>query len=115
MKKTIELSHPKIKYPRLIERAKNDLRKYVKRERRKTLPEGADFWDFDCRFGDTEADAKPVHLAELDGCISEVEKRELKAFYVEVLAKPGYRAKKPRPGEERPMPVVPPLKKLGEH
>ena len=63
MKKTFNLTHPKIKYPRMVDAAKNEVRKYIKRERRKELPEGVDFWDFDCRFGDAEAEAKVIHPA----------------------------------------------------
>lgn len=100
MKKTFELTHKKIKYPRLVEGIKNELRKYIKRERRKALPEGADFWDFDCRFGDTEAEAKTIHLSEIDACINAIEVRELLSFYVEVLAKPGVRTKKPDPNAQ---------------
>jgi hypothetical protein len=113
MKKTIQLTHPKIKYPRMVEAVKNDVRKYVKRERRKELPEGVDFWDFDCRFGDTEAEAKPVHLAEIDACITDVEKRELLSFYVEILAKQGYRTKKPKEGEVKEI-ILPKIKTFGE-
>ncbi len=98
MKKTFELTHPKIKYPRLIEGVKNDVRKYIKRERRKDLPEGVDFWDFDCKFGDIEAEAKTVHLSEIDKYISDAEARGLQSFYIEILAKPGVRTKKPQPG-----------------
>ena len=99
MKKTFELTHPKIKYPRLVEGVKNNLRKYIKRERRKELPEGADFWDFDCRFGDTEAEAKTIHLSEIDKQINDVESRGLLSFYIEILAKPGTRSKKSNPAE----------------
>jgi hypothetical protein len=116
MKKTFDLTHPKIKYPRRIEAAKNEVRKYIKRERRRELPEGVDFWDFDCRFGDTEAEAKAVHLAEIDACITDAERRGLTLFYVEILAKKGIRTKKPKPGEEPPeplKPVIPELKTFG--
>ena len=114
MKKTFDLTHEKIKYPRMVDAVKNEIRKYIKRERRKELPEGADFWGFDCRFGDTEADAKVIHLSEIDVCISDIAKRELKSFYVEILAKPGVRTKKPKPGDERPQPVLPRIKTFGE-
>ena len=116
MKKTFDLTHPKIKYPRMIDAAKNEIRKYIKRERRKELPEGVDFWDFDCRFGDIKAEAKTIHLAELDKCIDEAGKRELKSFYVEVLAKSGFRTKKSKEGDavEPPKPVLPKIKKFGE-
>lgn len=108
MKKTFNLKHPKIKYPRMIEGTKHDIRKYLKRERRKPLPEGADFWDFECRFGDTEAEAKSVHLAEIDLCINDAEKRGLTSFYVEVMACPGVRAQTTR----KEKPVAPPLPKI---
>jgi hypothetical protein len=117
MKKTFQLTHPKIKYPRLIERVKNDVRKYIKRERSKTLPAEVDFWDFDCRFGDTEDDAKGVHLSEIDARITDAEARGILSFYVEILAKPACRSKKPKEGDEVvPPPIVAPpeFKKFGE-
>jgi hypothetical protein len=113
MKKTIQLTHEKIKYPRMIDAAKSEVRKYVKRERRRELPEGVDFWDFDCKFGDTEADAKVVHLTKLDESISDIETRELKSFYVEILRKEGVRIKQEN---EKPVVeiVVPKPKGFGE-
>lgn len=95
MRKTFQLSHPKIKYPRRIEAAKHDIRKYIARERRRTLPEGVDFWDFDCRFGATEGSAETVHLSEIPKCIDKMQAQQLTAFYVEVIAKPGHRTKRP--------------------
>ncbi len=113
MKKTFELTHPKIKYPRLVEGVKSEVRKYIKRERRKELPEGVDFWDFDCKFGDTEAEAKAIHLSEIDKGINDAEARELLSFYVEILAKPGHRTKKPKEGEAiAPVPLE--MKKFGK-
>ena len=53
MKKTFQLTHPKIKSARLIEAVRRDVKKYLKRERRKSLPEGVDYWDVDCKFGST--------------------------------------------------------------
>ncbi len=114
MKKTFDLTHEKIKYPRMVDAVKNEIRKYIKRERRKTLPEWADFWDFDCKFGDAEPEAKTIHLAEIDACINDAAKRELKSFYVEIMAKPGCRTKKPKQGEERPKPELPKIKTFGE-
>lgn len=99
MKKTFELTHPKIQYARRVEAVKNEIRKYIKRERKKTLPEDTDFWDFDCKFGNTEAEAKVVHLSEISKCIDAAEAKQLTSFYVEILAKPGRRTKKPTPEE----------------
>ena len=99
MKKTFKLTHPKIKYPRLVEAVRHDVKKYVKRERNKVLPAGVDFWDFDCKFGDTEEDAAKIHLAEIGKYIDQAERQQLESFYLEILAKPGYRTKKPKQDE----------------
>ena len=95
MKKTFKLSASKIKYARVVDAAKHEIRKYIKRERRKELPKGVDFWDFDCKYGDTEQVAKVIHITEISKCIDGAEKKELDSFYIEVLAKPGRRARKP--------------------
>ncbi|ABG40358.1 conserved hypothetical protein [Paraglaciecola sp. T6c] len=89
MKKTFVLSHPKIKLPRLVEAIKFEVKKYLRRERKKSLPEGADYWDFDCRFGVDEANAQVIHLGSINQHIDEAEKNELASFYLEILAKPG--------------------------
>jgi hypothetical protein len=96
MKKTFQLVHPKKKYDRMVEAVRKDIRKYFKRERNKALPEGVDFWDFDCKFGDTEAEAREVHAAEISQCITQVSEKKLLSFYVQILAKPGQRKRKPQ-------------------
>ncbi len=95
MKKTFHLIDPKIKYPRMIEAAKHEVRKYLKRSRRKAIPEGADYWDFECKFGTLEENAQPLHLAEIDKNLNEAEGKKLETVYVEVIPVPGYRKKKP--------------------
>ena len=78
----------------MYESVKSDIRKYIKRERGKELPEDVDFWDFSCKFGPTAQEAKEVHHAELSKCVDSAEKDELTSFYVEILSKPGHRTKK---------------------
>lgn len=99
MKKTFDLTHPKIRPDRMVEAARKDVNKYIKRERRKALPEGVDFWDFDCKFGHTQDNARVIHLSDIKACIDEVQKLELTSFYLEILAKQGRRTKKPTPEE----------------
>jgi hypothetical protein len=94
MKKTFKLTHPKIKVARLADAAKYEIKKYLKRERRKSLPEGVDFWDFICKFGHNPEKAKDIHLSEITKSIDEAEAEKLESFYVEILAEPGYRTKK---------------------
>lgn len=97
MRKTFKLTHPKISVPRLIEAIKRDVNKYVKRERKKKLPNGVDFWDFECKFGQTEDDATAIHLAETGKYIDKAAEQQLDSFYLEILAKPGIRRKKEPP------------------
>lgn len=94
MRKTFVLTHQKIKRDRLVEAVRHEIKKYIKRERGKKLPEGVDFWDFDCKFGQTSEEAKEIHLAEITKCIDKVEEQQFEAFYLEILAKPGHRMKK---------------------
>ncbi len=95
MKKTFQLQvegkHPE----RLLEAIKHEIRKYLKRERRRDLPKGIDFWDFDCKFGLSEDTAQSVHLANVITCIDAAAKDQAKQFYVEILAKHGVRTKRP--------------------
>ncbi|MCU7798718.1 MAG: hypothetical protein KZQ70_00900 [gamma proteobacterium symbiont of Lucinoma myriamae] len=92
MKKTFALTHPKIKLARLVEATKYEVKKYLKRERNKSLPEGVDFWDFDCKYGHTEQEAQVIHLSQINKCMDEAEQQKLESFYLEIIAKPGYRS-----------------------
>ncbi|MCF6313644.1 MAG: DUF6172 family protein [Verrucomicrobiales bacterium] len=98
MKKTFDLTHPKIKPARMVEAVRRDVKKYIKRERNKKLPEEADFWDFDCKFGPSGEKAKNIHLAEIGKYISEAEEQGLQSFYIEILARPACRSKRPKVG-----------------
>ena len=91
MKKIFELTHPKIKPARLIEAVRRDVKKYLKRENRKPLPEDFDCWNFDCKFGPSEEKSEVILSSEISKCISEAEAESLKSFYLEILAKPGYK------------------------
>jgi Family of unknown function (DUF6172) len=83
------------KHPdRVLDAIKHDTHKYIKRERRRDLPKGVDFWDFDCTFGASEAEASPVHLNDITGLIDEVVQAQGAQFYVSIVAKPGHRAAK---------------------
>lgn len=89
------MSHPKLKLPRLVEAIKYEVKKYIRRERRKSLPDGVDFWDFDCRFGADEASSEVIHISTINKHISQAETDGLESFYLEILAKPGIRMKRP--------------------
>ena len=80
---------------RVLDAVKHDVRKYLKRERRRDLPEGIDFWDFDCKCGLQAADAEVVHVSALIAAIDALAKAQATSVYVEILAKHGKRTPKP--------------------
>jgi len=100
MRKTFELTHLKIKRPRLVEAVRRDVKKYLKRERNKTLPAGVDYWDFNCKFGHTEQEAREIHVSQIGKCIDEVDRKSLTSFYLEILATEGVRNKAELPDKK---------------
>jgi hypothetical protein len=91
MKKTFPLKAEGKNPERMLEATKHEIRKYIKRERRRDLPEGVDFWDFDCKFGASSDTASVAHLAELIPLIDALVKSDGDQFYVEILVKHGHR------------------------
>jgi len=95
MKKTFKLTHPKLQLARLVESIKHEVKKYIKRERRRDLPEGADYWDFDCRFGADAESSEEIHMTEINKSIDWAESEKLETFYLEIMVKPCVRNKRP--------------------
>jgi len=95
MKKTFQLNIEGKNRDRVLEAVKHEIRKYIKRERGRDVPVGADYWDFDCKFGVAADTAQVTHLGNLTGLIDEVAKAGGDQFYVEILAKPGHRKARP--------------------
>tara|TARA_R110002072_G_scaffold2280_1_gene18826 strand:- start:34493 stop:34795 length:303 start_codon:yes stop_codon:yes gene_type:complete len=87
MKKTFKLDHPKIKVPRVVDSIKHDIKKFLKKERKKPLPSGAIYWGFDCKFGQSEEAAVEVHLSSLTKNIDELVEKDIMTIYVEINAK----------------------------
>ncbi|WP_287879161.1 DUF6172 family protein [Acidovorax sp.] len=101
MKKTFQLHIEGKNSDRVLDAIKHEIRKYIKRERGRPVPAGADFWDFDCKFGSTAESAAVAHLSALIGLIDGVVREGGTQFYVEILAKGGHRQARPAPaGEE---------------
>lgn len=85
MKKTIALTHPKLKPARLVDSIKHDIKKYLKRERNKVLPTGTDYWTFDCRFGASVEVAEEIYTSEINKHVDAAAEQELAEFYIEIL------------------------------
>lgn len=99
MKKTFKLNIEGKNRDRVLDAVKHDIRKYVKRQRRVPLPEGVDFWDFDCRFGASAETAAVVHFATIMPLVDAAARDGADSFYLELLAKEGRRTHRPRPLE----------------
>ena len=94
MKKTFPLHLPDKEDSRVVEAIKLTLTKYVKRERRKKLPEGVDFWDFSCKVGAESATSAVFLLPDVSKAVDTVVLAGGAEVYVEIEACPGYRVKK---------------------
>jgi len=95
MKKTFPLTLPGKADPRVVESVKHELRKYVKRERRKPLPEGFTQWTFLCQAGPDRNSASSCALKGLGGIIDAVAHSGSREVYVEIIATPGLRERAP--------------------
>jgi hypothetical protein len=88
MKKIFKLTDEKRHEDRVLEGVKNDIRKYVKREKKKKLEDAkTTYWDFDCKVGATADDAKVVAYEELIKELDVVKATGVTEVYVEVIAK----------------------------
>lgn len=91
MKKTFPLQQPGKADARVLDAIKHDVRKYVKRERRKTPPDGFDQWEFACRVGADAASAQSTPLDDISSAIDTAAAAGGSGVYVEIIAKPATR------------------------
>ena len=88
MKKIFKLTDPKKHEDRVLEGIKHEIRKYVKREKNKKLPDSKfTYWGFDCKIGTTPESAKVVEYDDLIKALDEVKATGATECYVEILAK----------------------------
>lgn len=87
MKKEFKLTDSKKAPARQVDFVKHEINKYISRERRKTVAEGSDFWDFDCKFGNDKDSAATIHISEINKSIDKVVSENAESFYIEILAK----------------------------
>ena len=88
MKKSFKLTDEKKHEDRVLEAVKNEIRKYAKREKKKTLSDKATmYWDFDCKVGATSDDAKVLAFEELIKALDALKATGSSEVYVEIIAK----------------------------
>ncbi len=88
MKKNFSFSQANKHPDRVIESIKYDIRRYLKRERKKKLPDDAAFWEFKCKFGKNEQEAEAIKASDIISSIDAANAQGWDGFYIEVLAKP---------------------------
>lgn len=94
MKKNFSLTSPNHKPDRHIELLKGEINKYIARERRKALPEGIDYWEFDCKCGANVESAVFLHVNEIGKAIESLATSGAPSAYVEIIVKAGVRLKR---------------------
>ena len=86
MKKTYQLTATNKTQPRVVESIKNEIRKYIKREKRKTLPDGMNVWNIDCKFAKDNETPKPIEFQDITKCIDEAATLNCKSIYLELIS-----------------------------
>ena len=86
MKKKFLLKDEKKDPKRVLEAIKHKIRKYIKREKRKELPDGSNFWKINCKFGQDEQSAVEIRYEDLIKNINEASAQNLDSFYLELIS-----------------------------
>ena len=88
MKKIFHLQHEKHHPSRVVELIKSELRKYLKRERKKKLVDSEKmYWDFDCKFGADSDSATVMSFDEVLKALDRANADKLEKCYIEIMAK----------------------------
>jgi len=91
MKKTFPLQAPGKDDARVRDKIRHEVNRYVRRSRRKELPEGFAQWEFTCKVGVAEPGAEPRALKEVAAAIDAVAETGATGVYIEIVAVPGQR------------------------
>lgn len=94
MKKTYQLIDETMNLERIIESIKNDVRKYIKREKRKKLSEDENIWMFDCKSSINNEEIKEINFTDITKVIEEAGQNNAKTLYMELISKEVKREKK---------------------
>jgi len=88
MKKVFKIQQEKLNENRAVDAIKNELRKYIKREKKKDLPNNKTmYWDFDCKFGKSAEFALDCDFDHIIMELSNVVLAGWEECYIEILAK----------------------------
>ena len=91
MKKNFPLQSSGKDDARVRDKIRHEINKYVRRCRRKPVPEGFAQWEFVCRVGRSAEGAESRPLKKVGGMIDTVAQGGAPAVYVEIEAVPAQR------------------------
>jgi len=94
MKKTFKLKVENKNIDRQADAIKGEVKKYLKRERSKKLPESFDRWEFDCRIGESAEKHHTIKSENINKGIDDCVKKDFESFYLEILARPAVKPEK---------------------
>lgn len=100
MKKTFTFNVENKTRERQLDSIKYEIRKYIKREKRKKLPDDVDYWKFECRFGQSAKEASAIEFLELTKHIEEAFNNNSDEFYIEIIATHGIKPPKEESGNQ---------------
>jgi len=86
MKKTFQLNVENKNRDRITDSIKNEVRKYIKRERKKKLPKDTDYWQFKCKFAKKGDLIKDITFNDIIPSIDTAAQSEVDSFYLEIVA-----------------------------
>ncbi len=94
MKKTFKLQVENKNKDRVVDSIKNEIRKYIKREQRKPLPEEKDFWFFDCKFAKDSDTPAEIPYSQVIRSVDEAASSNSETFYLEIISRAEKRKEK---------------------
>ncbi len=100
MKKRFQLQVENKNPDRLLEAIKHEIRKYIKREKRKPLLEGVDYWRIECRFAKEGEELKDIKFEELMRHIDEAAAEGCVGFELEIYSTKGLKINKDESASE---------------
>jgi hypothetical protein len=84
---------------RQLDWTKHEIRKYIKREKRKKLPEGFDYWKFECQFACNKEAVMPIEFLDITKHIDAAFEKNSDEFYIEIIATPAIKQPKEENGD----------------
>ncbi|MEY2880833.1 MAG: hypothetical protein RLZZ15_3213 [Verrucomicrobiota bacterium] len=91
MKKIFPMTAPGKDDARVRDKLRHEVNKYLARERRKTVPEGFDHWDFNCRAGADQETSTICAPREIGAIIDTVAAAGGTTVYIEIIPSAGKR------------------------